>query len=194
VPGDPHLPNGLRGRTALSQDTFFAPVYVQGLRRRFEADLDWTFGPSSIRAEYMRVTDERRRQGIGDQDLPAVRSQAWYVSGSVIVTGERKRRPLRPDGDRLRQGWGSVELVGRVERLWFDSDVPAGAFPSRNPRAEAILASGDNAITAGANWAVNQWIKIQFNAVRQLVEDRERNPIAGGGSFWSRILRFQIVL
>ena len=28
----------------------------------------------------------------------------------------------------------------------------------------------------------------------QRVEDAERNPIADGGAFWSRVVRFQIVL
>ena len=56
---DPYLPNGLRGRTILTQDAFFQPVYVKGHRTRWEADVDWTAGPASVRAEYTWVTDGR---------------------------------------------------------------------------------------------------------------------------------------
>jgi phosphate-selective porin OprO/OprP len=192
---DPYLPNGLRGRTLLSQDTFFEPVYVKGYRRRWEADADWTFGPASLRAEYTRAADDRLHQGLGDEDLPDARAQAWYVSGSWILTGERKKRPLRADREFLRGGVGAIEVAGRYERLWFDSSPGADPDPAgRSPRSPNILPSGDRALTLGVNWALNRFVKLQFNAIREQVEDPQRNPIASGGAFWSRILRLQIVL
>jgi len=47
---DSFRPNGLRGRTVMTQDTFYESVYVKGHRRRWEADADWTSGPASVRA------------------------------------------------------------------------------------------------------------------------------------------------
>ena len=41
------LPRGLRGRTVVTADTFFQPVYVRGRRYRWEADADWAVGPAS---------------------------------------------------------------------------------------------------------------------------------------------------
>jgi phosphate-selective porin OprO/OprP len=192
---DPYLPNGLRGRTILTQDTFFQPVYVKGRRKRWEADVDWTAGPASARAEYTWVADGRLQQGLGDENLPDARARSWYVAGSWILTGERKKRPLTADGEFLQGGFGAVEVVGRYERLWFDSAGGADVgTPSRTPRAANILPSGDRALTLGVNWALNRWIKLQFNGIREHVEDSQRNPISSGGAFWSQIARLQLVL
>ena len=49
---DSFRPNGLRGRTVMTQDTFYDSVYVNGHRRRWEADADWAAGPASARAEF----------------------------------------------------------------------------------------------------------------------------------------------
>jgi phosphate-selective porin OprO/OprP len=192
---DPYLPNGLRGRTVLTQDTFFSSVYVKGHRRRWEADADFTKGPASLRAEFTRVTDDRLQQGLGDEDLPAARARAWYVSGTWILTGERKRRPLRSDTELFRGGTGAIELAARYERLWYDSVPGTDTDPaSRTPRAYNILESGDRALTLGVNWVLNRFFKLQFNGIREQLDDAVRNPITNGGAFWSRIVRLQIVL
>jgi phosphate-selective porin OprO/OprP len=193
VQDDSFRPNGLRARTVLTQDAFFEPVFVKGRRHRWEADVDWTAGPASARAEYMRVTDDRLRQGLGDEDLPDARYQAWYVSGAWVLTGETKTRPLKARNDFLAGGVGAVELAARYERLWVDSVGGAGpAF--RNSRAETILPSGDQALTLGVNWTLNRFIKLQLNAIREHVEDPERNPVPNSTGFWSRVLRLQFVL
>ena len=87
-----------------------------------------------------------------------------------------------------------MELAGRYERLWYDS---AGGtdVPTRANRSETILLAGDQAVTLGVNWTLNRFIKLQFNAIREHVEDPARNPVPGGAaSFWSRVLRLQLVL
>jgi phosphate-selective porin OprO/OprP len=192
---DPYLPNGLRGRTVLTQDTFFQPVYVKGQRTRWEADIDWTAGPASVRAEYTWVIDGRSRQGIGDEDLPDARARSWYVGGTWILTGQLKKRPIGIGREFPRGGVGAIELAGRYERLWFDSAGGADLdLPSRTPRAANILPSGDRALTLGVNWALNRWIKLQFNGIREQVEDPGHGPISGGGAFWSQVARLQIAL
>jgi phosphate-selective porin OprO/OprP len=185
-------PNGLRGRTVMTDDTFFHAVYVKGHRRRWEADVDWTAGPAAARAEYTRVGDQRLQQGIGDEDLPAARAQSWYVSGSWVLTGESKQRPLRPEHPFLHGGAGALEIVGRYERLWFDSAGTDLSF--RNPRAEHILPSGDRVLTIGVNWILNRWVKLQINGIRERVEDAERSPVPNGAAFWSRVFRVQFAL
>jgi phosphate-selective porin OprO and OprP len=190
---DSFRPNGLRGRSVLTQDVFFEPVYVNGQRRRWEADLNWNAGPASVRAEYTRVADQRRQQGLGNQDLPAARARSWYVSGTWILTGEDKKRPVKPEADFLQGGIGAVELAGRYERLWFGSE--RGVDPAfRNPRAETILQNGDRVFTVGVNWTLNRFVKLQFNTIREHIEDAERNPVPNGAAFWSRVMRFQFVL
>jgi phosphate-selective porin OprO/OprP len=190
---DSFRPNGLRGRTLITQDTFYSPVYVKGRRHRWEGDVDWMRGPVSARAEYTWLTDDRLEQGIRDNDLPDARARAWYVAGTWIVTGEDKTRPVKAADDLLRGGIGAVEVATRYERLWFDSAVGTG-IPTRANRSETILPSGEKVLTLGVNWTLNRFIKLQVNGIREQVEDPERNPVPNGAAFWSRILRLQFVL
>jgi phosphate-selective porin OprO/OprP len=192
---DSFRPNGLRGRTTLTQDAFYNTVYVKGDRQRFEADVDWTIGPASARAEYTHVSDSRTNQGLDNQTLPDARAQSWYVAGTWVITGERKRRPVKAADPLPGGGFGAVEVAARYERLWFDSvGTTDTSLTFRNPRAENILLTGDKAFTIGVNWTLNRWVKVQFNGIRQQVEDPERNPIPDGGAFWSQVLRFQFLL
>lgn len=193
VTDDSFRPNGLRGRTAVTQDTYFEQVYVKGTRFRYETDVDWTIGPASMRAEYTHVLDQRRQQGFGDEDLPDARYRAWYVSGTWILTGERKSRPVKAGDDFLRGGFGAVELAGRVERMWADS-VDKTDEPFANPRAFTILPSGNKVFTGGVNWTLNRFTKLQVNLIREQVENPDRNPVPNGAAFWSRVFRLQLVL
>ena len=67
-------------------------------------------------------------------------------------------------------------------------------FGLRNPRAEKILPSGDQALTLGINWTLNRFVKIQVNGIREHVEDPQRNPVPNTDAFWSRVVRLQFVL
>jgi phosphate-selective porin len=190
---DSFRPNGLRGRTIMTQDTFYEPVYVKGLRKRWEMDVDWMHGPFGARAEYTLVRDNREEQGLGDEDLADARARSWYVSGTWVVTGEDKTRPVKATNEFVRSGIGAIEVAARFERIHFDSvNGSEGAY--RSPRAEAIMPSGDRALTLGVNWTLNRFVKLQFNVFREHVEDVARNPVPGSSAFWSRVLRFQFVL
>jgi phosphate-selective porin OprO/OprP len=192
---DSFRPNGLRGRTLLTQDTFYEPVYVKGHRSRWEGDADWTFGPGSARAEYTLVLDTRLKQGLADNDLEDARARAWYVSGSWVLTGEDKKRPIKPANDFLQGGVGALEVVARFERLWFDSLGTGEAY--RSTRAEFVLPEGERVFTIGLNWTLNRFVKVQISGIREDV-DRARNPVLPerfpAGAFWNRVIRLQFVL
>lgn len=190
---DSFRPNGLRIRTVLTQDTFFQPVYVKGRRERYEGDFDWTVRRAAIRGEYFHVTDTRWGQSYTNADLPDARYRAWYLTGTFTLTGENKQRPLRPINDLFDGGIGAVEVAARVERIWGDS-ISGADDPFANPRAETILPSGERALTLGVNWTLNRFMKVQFNAIREQVEDADRNPVPNGAAFWSKIVRLQLVL
>jgi len=194
ISDDSFEPNGLRGRTVMIEATFFPSVYVKGQRRRWEADLDWNAGPASARAEYTWVRDSRLSQGMGDGNLPDARARSWYVSGTWLLTGEPKTRPVVVARPFLRGGVGAVEVVGRYERLWFDSAGGGGDLPSRSPRAETILASGNRVVTVGINWILDRRITLQLNGIREQVEDPARSPVSSGAAFWSRSFRVQFSL
>jgi phosphate-selective porin OprO/OprP len=178
-------PNGLRGRTVMSHYVFYEPVFVGGLRRRFETDVDWSFGPVGARAEYTHVLDDRDQQGLANQDLTDARARSWYASGSWVMTGEAKERPVKP-----RRKAGALEVVGRYERIRFDS--AGGPEPAvRNPRAALIFPSGESVLSLGINWYLNRWVKLQVQTMREQALDPERSPVTGGQAFWSPVFRLQ---
>ena len=78
----------------MTQDTFYESVYVKGHRRRWEADVDWTSGPASVRAEFTWVSDDRLGQGIGDEDLPDARG-ALLVRLGHLDPDRRATRSVR---------------------------------------------------------------------------------------------------
>jgi len=179
-------PNGLRGRTVMSQFVFYQPVFVKGLRQRYEVDGDWSAGPVGARAEYTHVLDSREGQGLADQDLWDARGRGWYFSGTWVMTGEEKERPVEP-----KRRFGAVEAVARYERLWFDSAGGEGP-PLRNPRANNMLPSGEHVLSLGLNWYITRWVKLQFQTIREEPQDPERTPVAPGEAFWSPVFRFQV--
>ena len=194
ISDDSSEPNGLRGKTVMTEDTFFHSVFVKGQRRRWETDVDWKAGRASARGEYTWVSDERLQQGLGDDTLPEARARAWYVSGGWVVFDGSSKGPGGVPRF-LTAGWGSLEVVSRYERLWFDSAGSASASVSyRNPRAENILPSGNHVLTLGVNWTLNRWLRLQLNGIRERVEDPERSPASDGGAFWSPVCRVQFVL
>ena len=179
-------PNGLRGRTVMSQFEYFDPVFVNGTRRRYEVDVDWSAGPVGARAEYTHALDSREGQGLADQNLADARGRGWFVSGTWVLTGEEKERPVQP-----KRSIGAVEAAARYDRLWYDS---AGGEPPplRNPRADSIYPNGDRVLSLGINWYINRWVKLQFHTIRETVQDPERSPFTPNEAFWSPVFRFQV--
>jgi phosphate-selective porin OprO and OprP len=184
--------SGLRGRTAMDASFFPADHWVQGARRRVGFELRWRPGPWSVKAEYMRASTERRGQSVDDTDLPDLLATGWYLSGTYLVTGERKangadapRRPL------FRGGYGALELASRIEHLRFSSgsgDEP----PSISPRAEVVLANADRVATFGLNWYPIRGVKVQANVVSETIADPSRGPMPDKARFWSRLIRLQL--
>jgi phosphate-selective porin OprO and OprP len=188
------VPNGLRGRTVVSQYTFFDPVFVQGTRRRWGADFEWARRQVGARAEYMLVTDQRNRQSLRGDTLNDAVYHAWYVSGAWVLTGERSDRTINPRRSLFMGGFGAVQVAGRFERIWFDSRK-TGEPAFSNARAEVILPNGDKVLTLGVNWYLNRWVKLQLNAVHETIEDAGRTPLLDGETkFWSSVFRAQFVL
>ena len=185
-------PNSLRGRTT-ADEPFFTPVFVKGRRIRLGIDGDWRPGPFSVKGEFIRVTDERKNQGIFDEDLPNLISQGWYVSGTWVVTGEAKLEGIEPGAELFRGGVGAIELATRLERLGFGSSL-AGEPELTSPRAPNLLETPLRAWTAGVNWYLNRWVKIQFNAIRESMDDPELGPDGESAVFWTRVLRLQFVM
>ena len=184
--------NSLRGQTTF-RERFVQPVNVNGRRLRLGLEAAWEPGPFSVKTEFIRVTDERLGQGVLEEDLPPLAARGWYVSGTWVVTGESKFGGIVPNRSLFRGGAGALELAGRYERLGFGSSFE-GESESTSPRAANFLETSDTAWTMGANWYVNPWIKLQFNIIREWIEDAERSPIPDRQLFWTRVFRLQFVM
>ena len=185
---------GIRGRT-ISDYEFFEPVYVHGERRRLGVEGRWSPGSILVQGEYVRVSDERNGQGLGDVDLPDAVAQGWYLSGIWVLTGENKSGGrMEPSRPFPTKGLGAVELAARFEELKFGSDGTGGEPPFSNPRAANILPNRDRILTLGINWYLNQFGRITLNGTRETLQDPARTPILGRTRFWGAVLRLQFVL
>jgi phosphate-selective porin len=188
-----HVPEGLnslRGETPYGFD-YFEPVYVNGRRQRVGLELDWTPGPYGLRAEWIRTSEDRQGQGIGNANLSDFVGTGWYVYGSWIVTGQDKDDNISMRRSVLRGGPGAIEVVARYGVLGFGSASEEGE-PQRNPRAEHLMKNSDRIWTTGVNWYVMPHVKVVGNAIHESFTDPERTPQAGASSFWSGVLRLQV--
>ena len=184
----------LRGQTTFEETLFDPDLWVQGRRQRAGFELRWRPGPFSLKSEYMRVTTERRGQSVEDTDLSPLLATGWYVSGTWAITGEKKASGLnKPRRPFMRGGLGAFEAAVRFERLTFGSlgsDGPA----SFSVRADAIEAAADEVATIGGSWYLNQWVKIQLNAVRESITRPRRGQPASTGATWAYVTRFQFTM
>jgi len=183
----------LNGQTAFGH-TYFPRTYINGRRLRLGAELNWSPGPFSVQGEYMGVRQERLKQSVRAEDLPEVIARGWYVSGTWLLTGERKaggvepRRPLWRGG-----GFGAWELAFRQESLCFGSR-PHPRPPSLSPRAPTLPTSSERASTLGVNWYVNRYVKLQGNLIRENVEDPYHQNAPLWQVYWTRVFRIQFAL
>src|SRR5688572_4235649 len=192
------LPEGLvslRGRTTFSE-TFFNRVFVKGHRTRTGAELEWKLGRFGMQGELLRARDQRLEQSVRGLDLPDLLSQGWYLQGTWVLTGEKKDGGVKPRRNFLQDGgWGALELAVRQEYLGFRSRTPTGTRVT-SPRAANLESAGDRAWTLGVNWYANRFVKIQFNTIRERVD--EPRPASAGGPtralFWTQVCRIQFAM
>lgn len=190
-----YVPRGLDNLSGstIPGDPLWAPRYVQGRRHRLGGELDWRTGPFSLRTELIRGLDQRRSQGTDDDTLGKLVTQGWYVSGTWIVTGERKDDTIQPRKPFLQGGPGAIELGLRVEDLRIGSVRAGPEPPSRSPRARTVEEAGDRVVTFGVTWFVNRFVRLQANLIREL-RAMVADDMSGGGPAWSRVLRLQLEL
>jgi phosphate-selective porin len=184
----------LRGLTTFEETFFDRDIWVQGRRQRRGFEVRWRPGPFSVKSEYIRVTTERRGQSVEDTDLSPLLAKGWYVSGTWAITGEKKAAGLnKPRQPFLRGGLGAFEAAVRVERLTFGSLGTDGP-PSFSARADVIETASDHATTIGGSWYLNQWVKIQFNAIRESLTSPSRGEPSTSSTRWFYVTRFQFTM
>jgi phosphate-selective porin OprO and OprP len=182
--------NSLRGKT-VPGDAFFDPLYVNGRRQRMGVEFQWRPASLGLQGEYIQTRDQRIRQGMEDENLPDALAHGWYVSGTWLLTGERKTDSVEPSRPLFHGGIGAVEIAGRVEQLRSSSDGANGAFTT--PRSPLIAPRTDNVWTAGVNWYLNEYVKVQANLIREQ-RPSSGQPAGALDYFWSRTVRLQFGL
>jgi len=187
-----HLPEGLNslnGRTVFDHRLFPA-VYVNGSRRRIGGDAEWRNGPFQVRGEVIDVRDDRHGEGTDDNDLPALHSGGGYVSGTWIVTGEKKNDAIKPHRPFPRQGLGAVEVAGRFE--WIGFGTTSGDL-SAGPRAAVPAAQRSHVVTLGINWYLNRYVRLDANVIHETRYDGAA-VVETEQLSWAPVIRFQFGL
>jgi phosphate-selective porin OprO and OprP len=184
----------LRGRTWVITHPWFDRVFVRGRRLRLGTELNWEPGPFVAKGEYIRVRDQRLGQGLRGEDLPPLIAQGWYFTTGWVATGEKTAGGITPRKNFLTgRGIGAVQIVARYEQMRFGSAEHPGN-PSRSSRGANLTAASERIATFGVNWHLNRFTRIQFNAIREVIEDMQKVPISGIDTYWSKVLRIQFVL
>ena len=87
--------NSLRGRSIDGVD-FFDPVYVNGRRQRYGAELTYTPGPVGFAGEWMQAREERKGQGLRNNDLSDVAHDRVVRQRHVAPHRRRQGRLQQP--------------------------------------------------------------------------------------------------
>lgn len=183
--------NSLRAETVWGAN-LTSRVYVKGRRQRLGTQFEWSPGPSSVKAEWMQSREQRNEQSNRNEDLSDYIGTAWYVAGTWFVTGEKKDNNIKVKHPLFEGGPGAIELAARIEQLSFESASKTGtAFT--NPRADHQVPNSDTVFTVGVNWTTTKWTRVIVNAIHEDIEDVNRAPNPGTTSYWSGLIRLNIV-
>jgi phosphate-selective porin OprO/OprP len=140
----------------------------------------------------MQSREQRLQQSNRNEDLSDLIGTAWYVTGTWFVTGEDKDDNINARRPLFSGGPGAIELAVRYEELGFKSATDAGTSFT-NPRADNQTPNSDKAWTFGVNWTTTRWSRVILNAIHEEFEDATRAPETGIASYWSGLIRLNIV-
>jgi phosphate-selective porin OprO/OprP len=139
--------SGFRARTA-ERFELFPRLPVDGERWRWGGDMQWYYGPFSLKAEYIRAEQER----IGG--LPDLITDGWHVDGTWLITGEEKKLAME-------SGW---ELAARYEEIRADAQEPfVSDFVDTLGNPILLEDNTVRTVTIGLNKYFNYNMKFQIN-------------------------------
>jgi phosphate-selective porin OprO and OprP len=158
--------------------SFFPQFPINGDTQRYNGEFAYIKDHFSLRGEYVQLNMDRTNIGslqagwLGYMSLPVIRSKAWDVSTTYLLTGEKRpengtprvNRPLfGPDtpGGQGR-GWGAWEVAFRFTGIQgnepgdqYSSPIQTWTVPTFNNHT--------NEYTIGLNWYLNYWVKYVVN-------------------------------
>ena len=138
----------MRPRTPLGFE-FFPRILTIGARKAFGTDINWTYGPVSISAEYIRNIEK-----LASNNNDAV-VQGWDLDLTYLITGENKIRAME----------SGVEVAARIEKLQVDAGSPIAAIGFTDASGNPIFLQKNDVttLTVGLNYYLNYNIKFQIN-------------------------------
>ena len=199
VDGVEAKPKGFDGKSP-SGFRFYPRHFVNGRRRRLDADATWRRGPASLGAEFLQQREERRGQGTtcqgelgqGCDDLPELIGNGWVVQGTWLLTGEKKQRSIHP-AHPFFHGPGAIELAVRYDALRFGEAGSSTGFQGAGSRTRNLRPGGNDVLTGGLSWWPEQWLRLLGNVAMEHYRDPVFAPVPGRtGHYLSLLARLQL--
>lgn len=165
--GEQKRASGSRARTS-ERFELFPRLAVEGERLRWGGDIQWFYGPFSIKAAYTRAKEGR------SSSLPDLITDGWHIDGTWLVTGEEKKLSME-------SGW---ELAARYEEIRADAQdqfqIPG--YTDRNGNPVTIRDNSVRSVTLGVNKYLNYNVKVQLNYQHDWYDNSFFTPTSRKGS------------
>jgi phosphate-selective porin OprO/OprP len=136
-------------------------VEEDGNRDRWGMDVEWYVGPTSFKAEWIKVQQDLVFAGSTNANAEF---DGWAISATWLLTGEEKPRNAAMRDVGLGQGsWGAWEVALRLEEFNANEGLLNTGLALGTDQAKAL--------TAGLNWYPNGHIRVMANAVHVKYDD-----------------------
>lgn len=164
--GTAAAPNLASFKTTAGQATFFAyntgasATFAAGRRIRWSPQMYYYNGPFGFMGEYVGEVEVVSNAASGAHEL---NNYAWQVTGSWVITGEKKSYrgvvPKRRLGERkFVPSTGAWEVAGRYTVLQVDPATFTLAYANPTTQMQTARAWG-----IGLNWYLNKNVKVSGN-------------------------------
>ena len=165
--GEQHRDFGFRPRTSEGFE-FFPRLPVDGERLRWGGDLQWYYGPYSLKAEYIRAEEGR------DDGLPDLITDGWHVDATWLITGEEKKLGME-------SGW---ELALRYEEIRVDAQDSFAVPGFLDEDGDPVIVTDNlvRSVTVGVNKYLHYNVKFQVNYQHSWFDEQFLTPTSRTGA------------
>lgn len=177
----------IAGLKTVGQTTFFkysSSTLADGQHNRLSPQAYWYSGPFGVLAEYVVSSQDVLNKTYTGR----VKNQAWEVTGSVMLTGEKNSYAgVRPrSASEHVTGWrrfGGVELALRYSQLAIDGEAFTH-FASASSAAQLAKEQG-----IGVNWYLNRYVKLvtDFEHTNFTMAPGNKTPLSAENVLMNRI-------
>lgn len=142
-------------------------------RMRWGTELAYTYGPFSLKAEYVRTefgdVKNTKTGVVEDYDI-----NAYYITLGYFLTGEEKawkqgnfsRTKPRKNFDPFKGTWGAWEVLFRYSRLDADKDLFKNGICSASKYTDEATS-----YSFGINWYLNPMVVMKLNYIHSKYDD-----------------------